>query len=74
MLQFRVVKHARLPKDQKKPQDLTTMVWACATMDYCCQTFWELCRPRLEAIAQLSPLRPQHLSNTVWSLAAWLAK
>lgn len=50
-------------------QDLTTMVWACATMDYCCQTFWELCRPRLEAIAQVSPLRPQHLSNTVWSLA-----
>ena len=50
------------------------MVWACATMDYCCQTFWERCRPRLEAIAQLSPLRPQHLSNTVWSLAAWLAK
>ncbi|CAJ1383487.1 unnamed protein product [Effrenium voratum] len=52
-------------------QDLTTTLWAFATMQHRVgDTFVAAALHELQKRAESTPLQPQHVSNTAWSLAS----
>ena len=55
----------------KPLEDLTTTVWSLATMERRDDGFLMLAMTELRKRAQLKPLLPQHVSNTLWSLVTW---